>query len=274
MASDHPTEGTAGRCIFCGGLNVTKEHIWSRWIASFLPATRNDERTEVMSTFVRMTEPVGRPKVTNRCGSTFTKTVRVVCAGCNNGWMNQLETLVAPILKPMMTSQPHTIHATALLTLVQWLTMKFMVAEHSQRSEAVTQASDRIDFMRRRKIPINMRIWIARCGVDGWGAAYVRHAATVSVDATPPATPAKNIHSITFGAGDLLVYASDTSVENLSVDWNVSHPGRVLLAFPNPSLSIEWPPAESLSSEQALTLSESLTNYLRKTARGWKPYPI
>jgi len=33
-----------GRCIFCGGTGLSKEHIWSDWLSGLIP--RNDEHGE------------------------------------------------------------------------------------------------------------------------------------------------------------------------------------------------------------------------------------
>ncbi len=71
------------KCVFCGGTELSKEHIFAQWLLKELDIFDND---------VTMTHAsvVGIP-VSNR-RHPFSKLVNgLVCKKCNNGWMSQLE---------------------------------------------------------------------------------------------------------------------------------------------------------------------------------------
>ena len=100
---------------------------------------------------------------------------------------------------------------------------------------------------RHRTIPDNFRIWIGRCGVDGWETAFWRHAGTVGLSPdVRPEPELKNIQSVTFGIGELFVSAFHTTVENLPLTFSLERGGLMtsLLPFGSP---IDWPLTKTLT---------------------------
>jgi hypothetical protein len=82
------------------------------------------------------------------------------------------------------------------------------VIHHSDSKSIPATDKQRQAFRATLAIPGNFRIWIGRCGVDGWQTAYWRHASTFSTSPDiKPEHPFKNTHSVTFGIGELLVTA-------------------------------------------------------------------
>lgn len=263
----------AGKCIFCEGGNLSKEHFWPKWAAELLPKFPNNEHVEHLSTFTQLTKPVGSPKIRTKQGNSWTKTVRVVCASCNNGWMSALETKVRPILTSLIATNPQTLPTNSLLVLSQWIALKVMVAEHNQRRDAVTPLEDRKAFKDGLKIPPNFQIWIAKCGTEGWEATYWRHAATVGFNTfTPPTDGLKNIHSITFGIGDLLIHVMQTSIPNWPHKFKVLSPNIIVPIYPIDG-SVNWPPSKTLSAVDARVVVGTLDNFLRQNIVGWAPFP-
>jgi hypothetical protein len=105
--------GKKGRCVYCGFVGeLTDEHALPTWIAGLLP---DGGRFETITTkddgaLVRNFETIEALGVT----------AHVVCAGCNNGWMEQLETRVRPHLVPMIMGEPITLDADAMRVLARW----------------------------------------------------------------------------------------------------------------------------------------------------------
>ena len=76
------------RCFFCGGKGLSKEHVWPRWMAKYLPVqqgfgqfyvrTMSDERA------LERIQP--RKALSHEITSL---TARVVCEPCNNQWMSR-----------------------------------------------------------------------------------------------------------------------------------------------------------------------------------------
>lgn len=262
----------AKKCIFCGAGNLSKEHFWPEWAAEILPNFPINQREERLYTFTQLTTLKEPPKILTRPGYAKTKKIRAVCASCNNGWMSILETSVRPILTPLIKGEPFTFNDSSAKILAQWIALKVMVGEHNQPDEMVTKLPERETFKSSLEIPPGLKIWIAKCGVGGWETSYVRHAATVSRTPTPlPEHRFKNIHTVTFGIGNLMIHVFHSTVANLDNHFDISHPGIVQL-YPFKS-EIMWPLTKNLSIEDARFVANTLDQWLKLSIVGWRPVP-
>ena len=263
----------AGKCIFCEAGDLSKEHFWPEWASALLPNYPINQHVERVLTFTQVARLKEPPKSRTKPGHAWTKKIRVVCARCNNGWMNALETDARPFLTPLISTASHTMTAAAALTVAQWIALKIMVGEHNQPGDAVTPPSDRAKFRSTRQLPPNLKIWIARCGVGGWQTAYLRHAGTVSTTSgVRPEHRHKNIHSVTFGIGDLLVHALHTTAPGVDLGLTLSEPRVVIPLFPAAE-EIIWPPARSISAAEAAFLANTLDRLFRSHRTRWQPLP-
>jgi hypothetical protein len=264
-----------GKCIFCGGGNLSKEHFWPEWASALLPHYPINQHVEQLFTFTEVTKLNGPPEVRSKPGNLWTKKIRVVCGACNNGWMSILETDVQPILTPLIITQPHTLTDNSMEILAKWIALKIMVGEHNNPKDAVTPVEAREKFKSTQEIPPNFNIWIAKCGVGGWQTAYVRHTATVSL--TPVFKPNhqfKNTHSVTFGIGDLFVLVLHSTVKDLDLNltFEPSGEGVIFPLFPIIG-SINWPPIRNLSATEAHSMAWTLKRWLIGHKKRWLPSP-
>jgi hypothetical protein len=261
-----------GQCIFCGGDGLSKEHFWPEWAAPLLPSYPINQHVE--QRFVQANKVlVAPPKTRNKPGNAWTKKIRVVCKTCNNGWMSKLETAVEPALTPLIKGDTASISETDGLTIARWITLKVLVAEHNTQGSAVATVEQRRVFRDSLTIPDNFKIWIGRCGVDGWQTAYWRHDGTVS--ASPDIKPEhsnRNIHQVTFGVGTLLITVIHTTVKELPVTFDFTQGGLMTALFPS-SGSIEWPSSKSLTSFEATQIARILDSLFRSDKVLWKPLP-
>lgn len=70
------------KCVFCGGTDLSKEHIFAQWLLKELG---------IMDNAVKMTHAGFVGEISNR-QHPFSKLVNgLVCKRCNNGWMSDLE---------------------------------------------------------------------------------------------------------------------------------------------------------------------------------------
>jgi len=258
-----------GRCILCGGGNLSKEHFWPEWASVLLPRYPDNRHVEQVFTIAQKTKLVKPPEVTSRQGHTWTKTIRAVCRQCNNGWMSVLENSAKPILTPLINTRPHELTMEAMRVLGQWIALKIMVGEWNHPEDAVTPIEERSKFRSTLEIPLNFRIWIARCGSGGWGAQYFRHAATIGTSPiVMPHHRFKNIHSVAFGICDLFVFALYTTLAGL-FDSNPIQSEPVIRLFPVGG-SYSWPP-RSLSVMEADYFADTLGRRLRGPTVRWAP---
>jgi hypothetical protein len=260
-----------GKCIFCGQGNLTKEHFWPEWASSLLPQFPVKEHEEHLHTYIMKTVLVKLPEVTSRQGAVSTKKIRVVCKSCNSGWMSGLETAVRPILTPLILAQPGPMSSDAAATLAQWIAMKVMVSEHNQRDQWVTPQAERAAFMTTRDIPLGFRIWIGQCGLETWGSAFLRHSGMVMwPNLSPPAR--KNVQSVTFGIGDLLVHAFHTTLSGLTL-YSFDKEPRAMVPLHPISPPIVWPPLRHLSVAEANGISRAFSYATRGSNVLWKSLP-
>jgi hypothetical protein len=107
-----------GGCVFCGGGPLSAEHVFSRrWIARFSPGA-----TSHTHELVRSVAP-GEPDL---CRTYTTKSPEgmvvsgAVCVRCNNGWMNDLDLAVQPLLNAIVDGADVAVSADERRLLATW----------------------------------------------------------------------------------------------------------------------------------------------------------
>jgi hypothetical protein len=71
-------------CVFCGGVPLTKEHVWPDWLKKVFPGHLKGKYI-----LAKDASQMGAPTVWP--GKMFNAKVGVVCGDCNAGWMNDTE---------------------------------------------------------------------------------------------------------------------------------------------------------------------------------------
>ena len=247
-------------CIFCEGSGLSKEHFWPEWASEHLPLFEPNTRVEEQIV-QDWNGKISTARKLERQGHTWNKTLRVVCEGCNNGWMSRLEEACKPLLLPMIRGQKVYLGVEAQTQILTWVALKAMVAEQSIPDELVTTAELRRALYVSNKIPENFSVWIGRCDDKGWQASYFRQTATIT--ATSPSsneTYSRNTHSICFGLGKLFVLAlhtTDSSVAN-RLFFNYPIMRKLML-----SGTVEWPPPP-VSSQIASEIAYGRLNPLNQ----------
>ena len=194
-------------CIFCGNLDLSKEHFWPKWCEPLFPRTAEDGRVEMSFAQADGARLVAPPVVTNRPGRVIAKKLRVVCRTCNNTWMSRIEAEAQPVLTPLIQGKPTVLDETQQKTLTEWVALKVMIAEHSKGVDHVTPQHSRAGFRATRRIPDGFQIWIGKCGEDRWRSCYYRSAATFGLpNETPKDAFQKNTETVAIGAGDLFIF--------------------------------------------------------------------
>jgi len=265
----NPGAQSQGKCIFCSKTGLTKEHIWPVWTTVLLENSHSEKHTEQLFT-AQDTQLTEIPRTRAKPGHLRTKKLRVVCGGCNSGWMSALENAVKPTLTALATSQPHALTPDDMAVLGRWVALKVMVAECDTRDLAVTPPDVRKQFMADQRVPSEFRICIGQCGVRGWECGYYRHAATVA--RSPLVTPQhrfKNIHSVAIGIGDLFIFAMYTTLSGL-FNANPNYSDALVPVFPAQGAPT-WPPPRRLSGEQAGWIAATLDRMLRGGNVKWVP---
>ena len=116
-------------CIFCGRAPVTREHIFRKKLAEYVDNPRE-----------RVSRPGEDP---DRSPLVFERTVRRVCGACNNGWMNDLENAVEPVLINLIQARETVLKTADAMLLAKWAVKTAIIRSFmdNDRSLSATETS-------------------------------------------------------------------------------------------------------------------------------------
>jgi len=265
-----------GNCAFCGAGNLSKEHIWPQWAFPFV-RTHDASGSNISGFFVQEDKTLVSKKVKERQGDVTTTKIRAVCARCNNGWMNEIEGAMQRVAAPLILGRPATITLAMQTVIAQWLTLKVMVGEHSQRNpaEVVIPQSARQAFKDQRIIPACIRLWIARCVSNRWRSGYLRHSALLSDNVSiVPNNGRKNVQTTAIGIGELFSYAMVSVSESIQLHEFFRISDRLVPLWPPQGGDIIWPPSTPINERAADTAALALDTLMKSPGVGWRPIPV
>jgi hypothetical protein len=102
--------------------------------------------------------------VMNEKGDARSRKLKVVCEGCNTGWMSDLQTLTKPVLLPLLLGERKNLSQRKQTVLATWESMFAMVYESSSteypKEKAITELQ-RQTFKKEKMPPKNWMVWIA-----------------------------------------------------------------------------------------------------------------
>jgi hypothetical protein len=146
------------RCIFCGALAVTREHMWADWLRNYIPRQQDGHAVAVEKVHLEQSEE----EVFHRTGDPHSRRIKCVCRECNNGWMSRLQETTKPYLVPMLGGRTITLKRNGMTALAAWAAMFVMVAEHLRDEMVAISAYDRNFLRTKMRPPSHWRIWIGR----------------------------------------------------------------------------------------------------------------
>jgi len=272
MAGRRDTDVRSTRwCIFCGGHSLTKEHIWPQWCEPLFPRPgREGARLTINMKSIGTGPLLTSPSYRKRPGSVRGMRLRVVCAPCNNTWMSRLEADAQPILTPLIQGRLSTLDANQQRTVAEWMALKLMVADHGHPDDYVVSETDRYDFRKSRRIPDGFEVRLGRCGQGRWTSCFFR--VTALRERPKPVQkdlPPKNLESVVFGIGALLIFAFVSPDPELTTSDSLSKPLPRL--WPPQATELLWPPEIALSADQADNVAHSLEQLLNYPGIGRLP---
>ncbi|MFD8472057.1 hypothetical protein ACFV2E_08370 [Streptomyces globisporus] len=130
-------------CVFCGGTPLTKEHVLPRWLKVALdPSVRRFR-------YIRLSDGGFQ----RHDAPPLNDQVKVVCSGCNSGWMNQLEEGVRHFLPALIQGKPCVLDARSQRALAAWTLKTLLMFQYTHRPEvrSVIPAGDFAVLHRRRQ---------------------------------------------------------------------------------------------------------------------------
>lgn len=270
-----PSNQKRGECIFCGQGGLTKEHFYPSWMHPFIP--NNTLRGEkVITSHPVKGETIERDSSGN--AGLHTMKLRVVCAPCNNGWMNRLENEARPTLTKMILGQRHLISDDQQEKVAKWCVAKVIVAEHATGAVPMTPPADRQSFAHSREIPDYFRVYVCAHKLEPQ-LGYTRRTSTVSLARGRPVPELqgmrRNVQQVSFFMGKALVHVNAARVEGFAIEDRFQMPlvHKDMRFWPPSHSRIKWPGKSVLHFEQIRALANSWAIIAQSNSTLWSEIP-
>lgn len=187
-------------CIFCGASGkLTAEHVFGDWLNGL---GLSDELTRGGA------GPLNRSLRDLGMARPFDRTVKTVCAPCNNGWMSKLEAVAARTLSPLVVGTAAAIESSDVPALVAWVQKTALVsmcmlsrAERKAGGGLPAEECRALYELRDQLQPLpDTQMWIAPyCGRQRIAAAHVTPMAVRIHGIAEPDRPQAYVATIVVG---------------------------------------------------------------------------
>ena len=260
-------------CIFCGTSgNLSKEHFYSQWMAPLLPAYADPKYSY---THIGQHPQRGEEMLADRTkpGNVATKQFRVVCRGCNSGWMNDLEQAARLSLEPLIRGDAIALTRDQVHSIAKWVAMKTMVAEWADRTRVTTPLYARQQLREHGTIPSEFKVYLAshQC-TDRTG--YWRESSCIVLPGERPseflANELPNVEQVTFIMGKVVAHVNATFGTTFTLEDavpNLTYERAQI--WPLPKGMMNWPTEVVLSCDGIAYLSTGLRRILKSLAPRW-----
>jgi hypothetical protein len=226
-----------GRCIFCGGRGLTKEHVWPKWLRGILDPSITSRHFYSTSGFGR------RRTYTHRAGSIESRRMRIVCERCNTGWMSRLQNNARSRLLPLIRGQYISLTEADHKILAAWSMMFTMVIEFFDPMTLATPQRERMDFSRIPAPNDTWMVWFGMADDFPWAFHHYGWRLDRDVDLTKPPSvvlPRSTSQSTAIRVGKLLVLTYSTRAPSYDLDptvYAVKHGLHLIWPLPAPGLN-------------------------------------
>jgi hypothetical protein len=210
----------------------------------------------------------------NRPGGVETIKMRVVCSACNNGWMNRREAEARPFLTSLITGTAIALNAVEMAVVARWIAIKCVAAEHSVLDYHLTPRADREALRQHGTIPPYFRIYLVNHNLKN-GIGYMRHSLGLSLTGPPSDPPEwgtpKNIQTISFFLGRIMVHLNAARIPNYSIESRYDIPGvwDECRIWPFQSLRRTWPRRPLLDDNGTVVVASALQKILESSEITW-----
>jgi hypothetical protein len=155
-------------CVFCGDESVTREHVFPFWLREAVGGvgSATHYRAAPASAPPSLSEEIEYDQSWSAADAEMV--VRVVCAHCNNTWMNELDHAVEPIIVPLIRNRKQAIGEEQRMLLATWATKIAFLLEHTRSVSDLTRRRSLVppaahhELFKLRLPPTFTRLWMLR----------------------------------------------------------------------------------------------------------------
>jgi hypothetical protein len=243
---------SAGRCVFCGGRDLTKGHVWPEWMDRVLPRTATHHEQEIgkFNTF-ETAVPGPEHVIRKKQGHARSRKPRNTCKRCNGGWMSVIEDYARGCATQLILGFPRLLGIGDQQSLASLLTLISMRQEFLGEMRAISD--DERDWLRYYREPsIHWKIWISGFRGDDadehWSRTYAAQLEPKPTDKVGPEHC--NVRVTTLVMGKLCAHLFYSPVIDFQ-GYEGVHLGQIWpLRYP-------WMDGSALSGRETLFLHEA-----------------
>jgi hypothetical protein len=174
--------------------------------------------------------------------------------------MHRLEDRAKPFIEPMLLGRSVTLNKAAIETLAAWVTLKMMVYEATDPTEAVFTRAETLQFAQDERIPPDVRIWLFRTSGPERRAWITRSFAAMSHGAG--STPVKsNVGLTVFIIGRLVVVFAINRVRPLNLKEPTQRRAKRL--WPARGARLVWPPLVDIAESDIADMTLALNTFIK-----------
>ncbi len=187
---------------------MSPEDVCPRWLSKQLRRQHKDQKFYQLHAegSVTGTERLERAQ-------RFEIDAPVVCRPCNNEWMSQLESLVKPILIPLIsstTSASRNVAALDCVTIATWFTMKAVILDHlhvltHENLKPFFSPQQRTALKAHLTPPGRIEVWLGRRDAPSVGMFDAAGFGTTYYELTTKAFRYVRCYVVTFAANELVI---------------------------------------------------------------------
>lgn len=233
-----------GRCIFCNGFNLSKQHIFPDWINRLITQVNEHSQTVIIADtseqLVKKDYTIYvSPELRKKQGPLGSAKLRIVCKKCNNGWMSDLEQSVIPFLLPLIKGEKSEITQIESGLLAQWIMMTTIMHEYTDLNGISTTYEERQALVN-GIIPPSWDIYIANSGESEWKFRRKQTYSKFIVPAELLETKEEKyyMHSLTsFGIGEVFISAYSSQYNKIKLHLQEGFPNLTCIYQQNKPLA-------------------------------------
>lgn len=151
-------------CIFCGSTEITKEHIFPKWLRPFINETIMEGSVNWGVEGETLLDVYNSATTLGKKESSQGYTAKVVCEECNNTWMSRLEHKVKQILiknNTLVNKVPKNLPDSDIKDLSMWVVLKALLLENKVAPGLRSIDYDAYEYLRNGQIHPNFLVEIA-----------------------------------------------------------------------------------------------------------------
>ena len=231
-----------GKCIFCNGGPLSKEHVWGRRLRKHLPAWSSHTNHFTWTKDLETNSETFAPGRLHRPGDTLSQTLRVVCRDCNHGWMRaHVQEPAMPTLIRLIGGEWPRINDDEARRIASWVTLFTMVSEFADPKTSAVSAEERREFSKSRTPLENWSFLIGRYyDWDPSRRVAYGHRCLSAGPAGQHKVP--NVQTTAFILGGVLFYVFRSNTHFVNQDnGDVAHRNGLRVLWPTPATPIVRP---------------------------------